>query len=46
MEKVKKTLIGFIAGFISGLFASGGGLILVPAFIYVLKMNEKFANSQ
>ena len=43
MEKVKKTLIGFIAGFISGLFASGGGLILVPAFIYVLKMNEKIS---
>ena len=43
IEKIKKALIGIIAGIISGLFASGGGLILVPAFIYMLKMEDKKA---
>ena len=33
-------LIGLFAGIISGLFASGGGMILVPAFIYILKMED------
>ena len=28
-----KMAIGFIAGIISGLFSTGGGMILVPAFI-------------
>lgn len=36
-------LIGLSAGFINGLFATGGGMILVPAFIYFLKLNEKEA---
>ena len=40
---IKKIIIGFIAGFISGLFASGGGLILLPACIYFLGLNEKEA---
>ena len=39
-EYLYKILIGFFAGIISGLFASGGGMILVPAFIYLLKMGE------
>ena len=43
MEKLKKPIIGFLAGIICGLFASGGGLILVPAFIYCLGINEKKA---
>lgn len=43
MEKIKKTLIGFVSGMICGLFASGGGLILVPAFIYLLKMDDRKA---
>lgn len=41
----KKLLIGFIAGIISGLFTSGGGLILVPAFMYMLKMEPKKARA-
>ena len=32
--------IGFIAGIISGLFSTGGGMILVPAFIYLLKIKD------
>lgn len=38
---LKKILIGIVAGIISGLFSTGGGMILVPAFIYLLKMDEK-----
>lgn len=38
---LKKILVGFLAGLISGFFTAGGGLILVPAFVYILKMNEK-----
>lgn len=37
---LKKILIGIIAGLINGFFASGGGMILVPAFYYILKLNE------
>ena len=37
---VKKGLIGILAGLISGLFSTGGGMILVPAFIYLLKLDN------
>ncbi|MFR2534216.1 MAG: sulfite exporter TauE/SafE family protein [Clostridia bacterium] len=43
MEKIKKISIGITAGIISGLFASGGGLLLVPAFIYLLKLRDRQA---
>lgn len=43
MEKIKKPFIGLVAGMICGLFASGGGLILVPAFIYLLAIKDKIA---
>lgn len=36
-------IIGIIAGIISGLFTSGGGLILVPAFIYILNIEDSKA---
>lgn len=39
LEMIKKGLIGLTAGIISGLFATGGGLILVPAFMYFLKLD-------
>lgn len=38
-ELLKKIIIGLIAGIISGLFSTGGGLILVPAFLYFLKLD-------
>lgn len=38
---VKKIILGIIAGIICGLFGTGGGLILVPAFIYMLKLDPK-----
>ena len=42
---LKKILIGLFAGILCGLFASGGGMILVPSFIYFLKLNEKEARA-
>ena len=41
----KKILVGFIAGFINGFFASGGGMILVPAFVYLFGQNQKNARA-
>lgn len=42
---IKKIIIGIIAGFFSGLFASGGGLILLPACIYFLGLDERSARA-
>ena len=36
----KKITIGLFAGIASGLFASGGGMILVPAFMYLLNLKD------
>lgn len=41
----KKLIIGLISGIISGFFSAGGGLILVPAFVYFLNMDEKKARA-
>lgn len=35
-----KIIIGLSAGIISGLFSTGGGLILLPAYIYILKLDK------
>ena len=40
---LKKGLIGIIAGIISGLFSTGGGMIIVPAFIHLLNMEDSKA---
>lgn len=40
---IKDILIGMSAGIISGLFSTGGGMILVPSFMYVLKMKAQEA---
>ncbi len=37
---VKKIIIGILAGLVSGLFSTGGGMILVPAFIHLLKLED------
>lgn len=45
MKMIKKISLGIIAGFISGLFAAGGGMIVVPALIYIFKLNEAEARA-
>ena len=40
---IKKVLIGIFAGLVNGFFATGGGMILVPAFVYILNMDSKEA---
>ena len=37
---IKKAIIGILAGIICGLFSTGGGMILVPAFIHILKLED------
>ena len=40
-----KIAVGLLAGIICGLFGTGGGMILVPAFIYLLKIDPKKARA-
>ena len=42
---MKKIVIGILAGVTCGLFGTGGGMILVPAFVYMLKINPKMARA-
>lgn len=42
---IKKIIIGLFSGFITGLFATGGGTVLIPAFVYFLDMDEKVARA-
>ena len=35
-----KIFIGILAGIINGMFSTGGGMILVPALIYILNMED------
>lgn len=42
---LKKILVGIVSGFICGFFTAGGGLILVPAFLYMLSMEPKKARA-
>lgn len=41
----KKILVGFSAGIISGLFAAGGGMIVVPALIHLFKLEDSKARA-
>ncbi len=42
---LKKILIGVFAGLVCGFFGSGGGMILVPAFVNWLDLSEKEARA-
>ena len=35
-----EAIIGLIAGFISGLFSAGGGMIIVPSLMYIFKLDS------
>lgn len=41
----KNIIIGISSGIISGLFGAGGGLILVPIFVHLLKLDEREARA-
>lgn len=45
IQIVKKLILGLIAGLVSGFFASGGGMILVPAYVYILGMEDSKARA-
>jgi len=40
-----RIIIGVIAGIISGLFAAGGGMIVVPALIHIFKIDDAKARA-
>ena len=42
---IKKIIVGLFAGIVSGLFASGGGMIIVPALIHLFKLKEAKARA-
>ena len=43
MEYLIAGLIGILSGVASGLFGVGGGIIMVPAMVYFMKMDIKLA---
>ena len=44
-QKIKIMALGLVTGFLSGLFASGGGMIAVPGLVYFVKTGEKEARA-
>ena len=42
---LKKVMVGLLAGIISGLFAAGGGMIVVPALIHIFKIEDAKARA-
>lgn len=42
---IKKISIGILSGIICGLFGTGGGMILVPTFVYMLNIEPKKARA-
>jgi uncharacterized membrane protein YfcA len=37
-------IVGLVAGFLSGLFGVGGGILIVPALVIVLKFDQRLAH--
>lgn len=42
---IKRVFVGLIAGVVSGLFAAGGGMIVVPALIHIFKLEDAKARA-
>lgn len=42
-EIVVLLIIGLAAGYLSGLIGIGGGIVIVPALVYLLSVNQKTA---
>jgi len=45
MKIFKNACIGILAGFITGFFSAGGGMIILPAILYFTKLDEKKARA-
>jgi len=45
MKILKNAIIGIAAGFITGFFSAGGGMLVLPAIIYFMKLDEKKARA-
>lgn len=43
MKILKSAIIGILAGFITGFFSAGGGMIILPAIIYFFNLDERKA---
>jgi len=39
-EYLKTVIVGLCAGMVSGFFSSGGGMLLVPFFTHILKIED------
>lgn len=45
MKVLKNSIIGICAGLVTGFFSTGGGMIVLPAIIYFIGMDEKKARA-
>ena len=43
MQYLVASLIGLVSGITSGLFGVGGGIVMVPAMVYLMKLDTKVA---
>ena len=41
---VRAAVLGVVAGFLGGLFGVGGGILIVPALVLVLHMDQRLAH--
>lgn len=44
-NKIKLLSIGLVTGIINGLFGSGGGIIIVPALVFLMGLNDYKAHA-
>ena len=41
---IEAVLVGVLAGFLAGLFGVGGGILMVPALVMVMRMDQRLAH--